>query len=718
MVRRLLSSASGATDTATVTNTAPSSALGGLDTPLPSSVPRPSREQLYMMFVASALPFVGFGFLDNFLMILFGELIDNTFCVMFNFSTMAAAAIGNTISDVAAIFSGGAVENLARRMGIEEPELEYEQKNMAVTKNWQYAGRSIGIVVGCTLGCCPLLWMDPHEGERLKRAKERDAIFESVITKVGKLLGAEAVSLMRVDKETGDLVSTHESPNLPRGFRWKIGVGFIGQVAASGKFVNIADVKDEPLYDVAIHENLLGTGIKVHSILCMPLYIESEVMGVVLLVNKISGGVHFSQKEEDILSAICSHISIAMADSKHTFDEVIEVCERSMSTPGSAEWSTSAASQRMKTLYHPALEGIRKVLGAEATALMLLDHSAQELYTEVIDGPLPPHRTLVGEGVAGQAVQAGATMNVDVRDRSWYDEARYHNYQGSNIDVRSELVVPLFDTSRKCLGAIKCLNKHDKPAFGKEDVDFVTEAALHIGMMLEGPDAGLRRVLALSRKRMQSKEVMEGTELGEGAVICHLERAQSLPSRRDDEGNRSHRAKTIDPYVTFNITRGDPMVDQGLDLPENVLRARNKDRQAAIRRFAKSNTVLQDSNPRWAETIAVAKPGKLQGVAAEELYLHVLLWDYDALKTDELVAQASIPLHDMPRITTKARPFKLHPVPGQEALYNLEQARLWVSFNINTNNTDEIVGSLETVESAAADNVESEQAKDNSDLRH
>ena len=35
---------------------------------------------------------------------------------------------------------------------------------------------------------------------------------------------------------------------------------------------------------------------------------------------------------------------------------------------------------------------------------------------QVIDGPLPPHRTPVGVGVAGEAVQVGQVMNVALRE--------------------------------------------------------------------------------------------------------------------------------------------------------------------------------------------------------------------------------------------------------------------------------------------------------------
>jgi len=637
----------------------------------------PSRTQLRMLLLSSALPFVGFGFLDNFLMILFGELIDGTLCVMFSFSTMAAAAIGNTISDVAGIFSGGAVEQLAGRMGVHEPPLEREQRQLRVTRLWQYTGQCMGIVLGCTLGCCPLLWMDPKEAERLRREKEREEVFESVIIKVGKILAAEAVALLLFDKEREHLFSAHVSPNLPPRFRWPKNAGFIGHVAQTGQFVNIADIQEEPLYDPALHDNLVGSGIRVQSILCMPIFLAGRVHGVIVVFNK-SGGGAFTFNDEDILSAICSHISVASAPSKNTFEEVIENCERSMSTTGSPEWSTSGASRKMSNLFAPALEGIRNVLGAEATALMLLDHKNEQLYTEVIDGPLQPHRTRIGVGIAGEAVQTGKILNVGQSSkRSWFRPERHLHYQGSNIDVRSELVVPLFDTSKKCLGAIKCINKMDAPIFGKEDVAYAMEVAHHIGMMLEGPDAGLRRVLALSRRRMQERGVIVGIGHHQRGVLCYLEKAQNLPSRGE-------RKATLDPYLTFSIVRGNPLLVQQPGAQQRQWRYREKDRRSPVRRFAKSNTILRDANPTWNERMAVAMPAKFHETSIEELFVHVLLWDYDTLSQDDLVAQAVVPLADIPCEEGRVRPLSLQPLPGQEGVYDLDQAKIWVSFTSST----------------------------------
>mmetsp|Transcript_22237 Transcript_22237/g.39550 ORF Transcript_22237/g.39550 Transcript_22237/m.39550 type:complete len:786 (+) Transcript_22237:109-2466(+) len=643
----------------------------------------PNEAQLKMMFLASALPFVGFGFLDNFLMIVCGELIDNSLCVVFNFSTMAAAAIGNTISDAAGIFSGGVVENWARQAGVEEPPMTSEQRIHPETKYYQYTGQLVGILTGCILGSCPLLWMDPNEGARQRRVKEREEVFESVIVKVQEILGAEAVSLMMVDKDKQELVSTHQSSNLPNAWRWRMVDGFMGHVATTGQFVNMADIQDEPLYNPNLHDNLLGTGIKIQSMLCMPIYCCNEVKGLLMVVNKLGSNVAFSQKDEDIMSAICSHISVAMADDKHTFKEVIDLCEKSMKTTGSAQYSTSAASQRMATLFVPALEGIRNVLGAEATTLMLLDQEAQDLYTEVIDGPLPHHRTPIGVGVAGQAVKAGHLMNVEITRTGeakpgWFNAQRHKNYQGSAMEVRSELVVPLFDTSQKCMGVIKCINKAGAAAFGTEDVKYVSEVAHHIGMMLEGPDAGLRRVLRISRERMQNKSVMEATDLGKGAVICNLVKAKQLPTRASAD---SQGRTFIDPYITFSIVRGSP-INEEIGAQQRQLRSRNKDRKAAIRRYGKSSTILEDANPEWNETIAVAMPMKFRQIPIEELWVHVQLWDYDSLKPDDLVAQTAFPLTQFEQMAElpEAMPQRLLPIPGQESVYNLEESLLWVSF--------------------------------------
>lgn len=50
-----------------------------------------------MIFFASAIPFVAFGFLDNFIMLVAGDEIDQVFGHRLGLSTLASAGLGNCV---------------------------------------------------------------------------------------------------------------------------------------------------------------------------------------------------------------------------------------------------------------------------------------------------------------------------------------------------------------------------------------------------------------------------------------------------------------------------------------------------------------------------------------------------------------------------------------------------------------------------------------------
>ena len=57
-----------------------------------AKVEPPSRAQLWRLALANGVPFVGFGFADNVIMILAGDAIDASLGVKLGLSTLAAAA--------------------------------------------------------------------------------------------------------------------------------------------------------------------------------------------------------------------------------------------------------------------------------------------------------------------------------------------------------------------------------------------------------------------------------------------------------------------------------------------------------------------------------------------------------------------------------------------------------------------------------------------------
>ncbi|GFG37091.1 hypothetical protein Cfor_05760 [Coptotermes formosanus] len=115
--------------------------------------------------VHNAVPFVGFGFLDNFIMIIAGEQIEMMLGSVMVLSTMAAAALGNTISDVMGIGSAWYVERLATRVGMQPPKLSPIQLDMPSSRRAANMGRALGVTLGCFLGMTPLLFVGKKKDE-------------------------------------------------------------------------------------------------------------------------------------------------------------------------------------------------------------------------------------------------------------------------------------------------------------------------------------------------------------------------------------------------------------------------------------------------------------------------------------------------------------------------------------------------------------------------
>eukprot|EP00062_Callorhinchus_milii_P017721 gi/632970408/ref/XP_007901634.1/ PREDICTED: transmembrane protein 65 [Callorhinchus milii] len=125
----------------------------------------PSSAQRRYVFLHSAIPFVGFGFLDNAIMIVAGTQIELSIGVIFGISTMAAAALGNLVSDVAGLGLAGYVEALAYRLGLPCPDLSPKQADMWQTRVSSQLGKVIGVTIGCCLGMFPLLFLKSDEEE-------------------------------------------------------------------------------------------------------------------------------------------------------------------------------------------------------------------------------------------------------------------------------------------------------------------------------------------------------------------------------------------------------------------------------------------------------------------------------------------------------------------------------------------------------------------------
>jgi diguanylate cyclase (GGDEF)-like protein len=140
---------------------------------------------------------------------------------------------------------------------------------------------------------------------------ELSDILTKIMNRVKEMIEAESWSVLLVDQETGELVFEKTGAKKTKEiqkFRLKIGEGIAGWVAQEGIPVVVPDVsKDERFMgkiDKAIH-------FKTKSLICIPIKIKEQVLGVIELVNKTTGE-HFGKEDLDLLMRLVDQIAIAI----------------------------------------------------------------------------------------------------------------------------------------------------------------------------------------------------------------------------------------------------------------------------------------------------------------------------------------------------------------------------------------------------------------------
>lgn len=125
----------------------------------------PTNRQLSYVALGALVPFVGFGMVDNGLMVIFGDVIDGTLGCWLGTSMLASAAVGNAVSNVFGMVLHGTITKWSSKIGIPDPQLSLTQRKLPKVHIWSTAGSTVGVFVGCLLGMTPLLFMDQTKKE-------------------------------------------------------------------------------------------------------------------------------------------------------------------------------------------------------------------------------------------------------------------------------------------------------------------------------------------------------------------------------------------------------------------------------------------------------------------------------------------------------------------------------------------------------------------------
>mmetsp|Transcript_24878 Transcript_24878/g.49505 ORF Transcript_24878/g.49505 Transcript_24878/m.49505 type:complete len:428 (-) Transcript_24878:83-1366(-) len=153
-----------------------------------------NSDTLRTIFMASAIPMLAFGTMDNFIMVTAGDAIDNTIGASLGWSTMTAAATGQIFSDVSGVLFGGAVTTALATMGwgqigavgssLSENSSSSMTRNLSLSRKMKIGmlGSVVGVTIGCIVGAVlGILITDPSASERQKRVRELKNIIQMML---------------------------------------------------------------------------------------------------------------------------------------------------------------------------------------------------------------------------------------------------------------------------------------------------------------------------------------------------------------------------------------------------------------------------------------------------------------------------------------------------------------------------------------------------------
>ncbi|MFW6210958.1 MAG: GAF domain-containing protein, partial [bacterium] len=136
-------------------------------------------------------------------------------------------------------------------------------------------------------------------------------LLKIIMQSAEKVMLAEASSVFLIDNTKNELyfeVATGPKGEELKSIRLKMGEGIAGWVAYTGESLLVPDAGKDPRFAKRVDEKTLFI---TKSVICVPLKVRNQTIGVVQVLNKIGGG-SFAKSEIKFLEALASQAAIAI----------------------------------------------------------------------------------------------------------------------------------------------------------------------------------------------------------------------------------------------------------------------------------------------------------------------------------------------------------------------------------------------------------------------
>ncbi len=165
-------------------------------------------------------------------------------------------------------------------------------------------------------------------GQIINSSLEPDAVLRIVMDTIIRLTNAERGFLMLRDAK-GELtirIARNWEQESINPSEFAVSYTVIERVASEGQPVLTTNAQEDPRFDG--HQSIIAYNLR--SILCVPLKVKGELIGVIYADNRIRTGI-FTESDRDLLAAFANQAAVAIENARlfdslrHTLDEVTEL---------------------------------------------------------------------------------------------------------------------------------------------------------------------------------------------------------------------------------------------------------------------------------------------------------------------------------------------------------------------------------------------------------
>ena len=214
----------------------------------------------------------------------------------------------------------------------------------------------------------------------INSTRNLDQLLKIIMQSAEKVMQAEASSVFLIDSERNELffeVATGPKEEEVKKIRLKMGEGIAGWVAYTGESLLVPDVSKDPRFARRVDEQ---TQFITRTVICVPLKVRNQTIGVVQVLNRIGGG-SFSKTEIKFLEALASQAAIAI-ENANLYEHLEERAEQLNKDLKNANLNLSIEKLRIESIVQSMEDAVLAV--NREKKIVMVNRIAERIFS--IDG--------------------------------------------------------------------------------------------------------------------------------------------------------------------------------------------------------------------------------------------------------------------------------------------------------------------------------------------